>query len=73
MEIHPLLSSFKQNYEKLPKNRWFFIQAENDTIFSPRTGHAICLLSDEIYLFGGIDTKEVKSLYKKNNQNIFFL
>ena len=59
METQPILLGFKQNYEYLPKNRWFYIQANNANIFSARTGHAICLLNDEIYLFGGIDHKEV--------------
>lgn len=67
MEIQSLPIISKRNYEKLPKNRWFFIQASNNSIFHPRTGHSIHILADDIYLFGGIDDKEV------NKINIFFL
>lgn len=59
MEIQGLPIISKKNYEKLPKNRWFFIQAANNSIFHPRTGHSINILRDDIYLFGGIDDKEV--------------
>jgi len=59
MENQLLPLAYKQDYENLPNNRWFFIQASQNQIFSPRTGHAICVIMDEIYLFGGIDHKEV--------------
>ena len=59
MEIQPLTLDFRKNFEILPKNRWFYIQANQNEVFTPRTGHAICLLGDEIYLFGGINFKEV--------------
>jgi len=71
MEIQPLTLDFKKNYESLPKNRWFFIQANQNAFFSPRTGHAVCLLGDDIYLFGGIDNKEVKKKIK-NYLKFFF-
>ncbi len=38
---------------ELPR-RWEKVESKGQ-IYSPRTGHAVCVSSDKLYLFGGAD------------------